>query len=100
MGKHHPNTRRMRTARPAFREACEAAALPCWICTQPIDYAAPHDDYRNDSRFQLDHLHPASTRPDLYEDPANFRPSHAGCNRERGADAPRAGLRPPSRQWT
>jgi hypothetical protein len=99
MGKNHINTRRMHVVRKAFRDECEAKNAPCWICNQEIEYAAPHDDYKNDARFQLDHYHPASKRPDLYEVPSNFRPSHAGCNRVRGAEAPRAGLRPPSRDW-
>jgi hypothetical protein len=100
MGQHHPNTRRMQVLRPAFRKECEAADLPCWLCNQPIDYDARQDDYKNPSRFQLDHYHPASKRPDLYDDPSNWKPSHSGCNRARGAEAPTAGLRPPSRDWT
>ncbi|MBW8025302.1 HNH endonuclease [Clavibacter michiganensis subsp. michiganensis] len=100
MGQHHPHTRRMDKVKADFRKRCAAEDLPCWLCTQPIDYDAPTDDYKNESRFQPDHYFPASERPDLYDDPSNLRPSHAGCNQRRSNQAPRAGLRPPSRQWT
>lgn len=83
-----------------FRARCEADRLPCWLCGMGIDYAAPHDDYKNDERFQLDHFHPWSTHPELREDPSNFRPSHAGCNRERSNGSPRPPLGIPSRQWS
>lgn len=63
---------------PDFRKHCEQTQQPCWLCGQPIDYT-PHSQ----DRFELDHYHPASKRPDLLEDPANFRPSHATCNRTR-----------------
>lgn len=78
--------------RPAFFVECKAAGLPCWLCDMAIDYDAEPDDYANDSRFQLDHYHPSSTHPELHEDPANFRPSHAGCNRERGNEMPSPSL--------
>lgn len=86
--------------RTAFREQCARDNRPCWICGQPIDYDAPFDDYANDDRFQYDHYHPTSTHPELQEDPANGRASHAGCNRERGNKPPRPGLGIPSHTWT
>jgi 5-methylcytosine-specific restriction endonuclease McrA len=89
----------MRLLRRVFREECEAADMPCWMCTRVIDYDAAHDDYANESRFQLDHFFPVSTHPDWAEDPANFRASHAGCNLERGNRAPRGGLGSLSREW-
>lgn len=92
-------TRAFNADRAAFREASTRDESPCWLCGQAIDYDAPHDDYSNDDRFQLDHQFPVSTHPQLQHDPANFRPSHAGCNRERGNKPPRPGLGTPSQQW-
>lgn len=100
MSEHHPSTRNMRKVKAEFRAECKAANRPCWLCGLDIDYEAPHDDYSNDDRFELDHYYPASTHPEHYEDPANFRPSHAGCNRERSNNAPRPSLGILSRQWT
>lgn len=78
----------------------KVAGRPCWLCGMPIDYEAPHDDYENGARYQLDHYYPASTHPEHFEDPANFRPSHAKCNQVRGNQPPRPSLGIPSRQWT
>lgn len=86
------NTRRMHKLRDEYKPECAAEDLPCWLCGLPIDYEAPFDDYANDDRFQLDHFYPVSTHPELQEDPTNFRPSHAGCNRDRGNGAPTLGL--------
>lgn len=73
----------------------------CWICGQPIDYEAAPDDYSNDDRFELDHYYPVSTHPHLQEDPANFRPAHAGCNRTRGNSSNISSLAGTlSRDWT
>lgn len=99
MSQHHKSTRNMRKLKAEFRAQCEADNSPCWMDGMPIDYTAKFDDYENDDRFELDHYYPASTHPEHYEDPANFRASHAGCNNERSNDAPRAGLGILSRQW-
>lgn len=93
------NTRRQHTQRIQFRAECEEHDRRCWICLIPIDYAAPFDDYTNDDRFQEDHFYPVSTHPELQDDPENKRPSHAGCNRERGNGAPNVGLGTLSREW-
>lgn len=100
MAKGHKNTRRMHKLRDEFKAECADRGDVCWICTLPIDYSAPGDEFTNDDRFQLDHYFAVSTHPDLQEDPANFRPSHAGCNRDRGAGATRASLGIPSQEWT
>lgn len=99
MSRHHTNSRNMQRQKKLFRDGCEATNEVCWLCGMPIDYEAPHDDYDNDDRFELDHYYPASTHPEHYEDPANFRASHAGCNRERSNNAPRPGLGILSRDW-
>ena len=92
-------SRNMSRVRDIFRAVCEAADAVCWLCTMPIDYQAPWNDWANDSRFQLDHYWPVSTHPELQEDPANAKASHAGCNRERGNKPPRPGLGIPSQVW-
>ena len=91
----------MHTLRTEFRTECEKADAPCWVCegAKPIDYKAKHNDYANDLRFQLDHYFPVSTHPHLQEDRSNFRASHAGCNRDRGNQAPDGDLGIPSRIW-
>ena len=99
MSQHHPSTRRMRDAKATFRAECAADDAPCWLCGTSIDYDAAHDDYDNGERFELDHYYPASTHPQHYDDPANFRASHADCNRERSNDAPRPSIGTTSRRW-
>lgn len=97
-GRNH--SRRYIKLRDEFRERSKSANAPCWMCGMPIDYDATADDYKNDDRFELDHFQPWSTHPELREDPTNFRPSHAGCNRERGNGEARPGLGTLSRQWS
>ena len=87
--------------RAAFRAECAEEDAGCWLCgARHIDYDAPHTDYQNDDRFELDHFYPVSTHPELQHDPANFRPSAAGCNRDRGNGPPRPPLGIPSQAWT
>ncbi|GAA1161936.1 hypothetical protein MOX01_12850 [Microbacterium oxydans] len=94
-------TRRFIKLRDEFREQCRAERASCWLCGQDhIDYEAPHDDYANDDRFELDHFYPVSTHEELQEDPANFRPSAHGCNNARSNGPPRPGLGIPSQAWT
>lgn len=63
----------------------------------PIDYDAPPGT--TDESFELDHYYPVSKRPDLQEDPAGFRPSHASCNLLRGNRDPMQPIGMLSRQW-
>jgi hypothetical protein len=94
------NSRRMFHLRADFRAESKQANAPCWICQQrTIDYDAPFDDWGNEDRFELDHFFPVSTHPHLQEDPTNFRASHAGCNRDRGNNAPDVDLGTLSRVW-
>lgn len=87
--------------RAAFRVKCAEENAGCWICgMHHIDYEAPHDDYQNKDRFELDHYYPVSTHPELQHDPANFRPSAHGCNNDRSNGPPRPSIGIPSRQWT
>ena len=78
-------SRNWRKLRAEYLNACRQAHEPCWLCGQPIDYTAPSG---TPDSFDVDHYHPVSTHPELYEDPANFRPSHSACNRSRGDTAP------------
>lgn len=94
-----PRSRRYKKLKADFRNQCEQANAVCWLpdCQRPIDYTlrSPHPD-----SFSVDHAIPVAERPDLAEDPANFRPSHLDCNKRRGTDDPTtADLGQPSEQW-
>lgn len=95
--KHYGRrTRRYKQLREQFRTQCEFAQLPCWIDGRPIDYALPHE---HPEAFNLDHAISVAQRPDLAEDPANFRPSHRRCNEARGAGTPELDIGIPSEVW-
>lgn len=98
MSKHHPNSRNMRKVTAEFFVQCRAADEPCWLCHMAIDYEVEPNS--TDQSFNRDHYYPASTHPEHYEDPANFRASHALCNRMRSNNAPRSPLGILSRDWT
>jgi 5-methylcytosine-specific restriction endonuclease McrA len=96
-------TRRFRMLRANYRALCAAwqnpdgsTGLPCWLCGKPIDYELPHG---HPEAWELDHAWPVSTHPELAEDPANFRPSHADCNEKRGNGPPFIALGTPSEDW-
>lgn len=91
------STRRYRLLRKTFREQCEAANAPCWLCTEPIDYRAKQGE---PDAFNLDHALSRETHPHLAEDPGNFRPSHETCNKSKGTRlAAGIGLGQRSRNW-
>lgn len=96
-------SRKFKKLRAQFRAEGEAAQAPCWICRQPIDYSIPRIEPTtgrlNDDAWELDHLYPQSTHPELAEDPGNFRHSHSLCNNDRSNAAPEAAIKRPSRQW-
>jgi hypothetical protein len=87
----------MRQVRTDSREKWHAEDAPCWMCGQKIDWDA--DDGITDGSFEYDHYYPAGTHPEHYDDPANGRPSHRGCNRDRSNGAPRASLGTLFRAW-
>ena len=89
-------SRRYRKLRKAFRAECEALNKPCWLCQQAIDYRI---EWPDEEAWELDHLYPRSTHPELAEDPANFRPSHRLCNLRRGNKMPQPGLGSVKRRW-
>lgn len=89
-------TRRARELTATFRADCEEKNSPCWLCLQPIDYAAPGG---TTNAFELDHALPRAEYPELALEPDNFRAAHSGCNRSRGKrDAP-AILGPTTIEW-
>jgi len=90
------STRRYKTLRADFRRKCRINDLPCWLCGKPIDYQLPKEHHES---FNLDHAVPRSERPDLAEDPTNFRPSHRVCNERRGTAAPEIPIGQPSEAW-
>ena len=100
------STRRNRLLRGIFRAQCadpeqrnwdgSLGQAWCWLCGKPIDYSLPAG---HPEAWNLDHAHPVSTHPELAEDPANFRPSHADCNERRGDRAPFIELGTPSEDW-
>ncbi|UOE45487.1 hypothetical protein [Agromyces larvae] len=97
MSSHHKQTRRFKQLKADFRAECEATDAPCWMDGMPIDYTVP--DGTTDDSFENDHYYPVSTHPELREDPANFRPSHSLCNRQRGNGSPLPPLGLLSRAW-
>ena len=82
--------------RREFRAEHEAMQSVCWLCRQPIDYTAPP---QSANAFEPDHVLPRSTHPELEDDPSNWRPSHASCNRSRKDGAPAPDLGSLSEQW-
>lgn len=96
-------SRRMHTLQQEFfaeGKALDAAgdrSSNCWLCGMPVDYSVPANS--TPDSHNLDHFYPVRDHPELQEDPANFRHSHALCNTERGADAPLPGLGALSRAW-
>lgn len=101
---HGRTTRRYRRMRREFRTDCEAddqyryphASRNCWLDGKPIDFTLPRGDPMS---FNLDHAIPRDVRPDLAEDPANFRASHQLCNQRRGNRAPDLSIGVNSEEW-
>ena len=96
---NRPDSEPFRRARARFFEQGKAEDAPCWICRGtegPIDYdAAPGAPLSH----TLDHIHPVSTHPELYNDPANFAHAHQKCNSSRGAKAPTVKCSVIPRMW-
>lgn len=90
----------------AFRAECAAAAAPCWLCRQPIDYTLRHRPGKPipAGAFEADHYKGWAAYPHLRMDRGNLRASHHGCNRAR-SDTPAEEARvvlalgEPSRAW-
>lgn len=90
------NTRRMHKLRDEFfAEGRELDAkgdpeADCWLCKGRIDYQA--EPNTSDDSHNLDHFLTVHDRPDLQEDPTNFRHAHMLCNTSRGKRTPSSGL--------
>lgn len=84
------DTRAYKNLRQELKHAWQAQSAPCWICSQAINY---HGIPGEPDSFDLDHVKPRKTHPHLNLDRNNCRPSHARCNRSRGAgrDLPQTG---------
>ena len=92
------DTRRMKSLRAEFfargkqldADPTTRHLADCWLDGQRIDYSVPPGS-TSDSH-NLDHYHTVDERPDLQDDPTNFRHAHALCNMARGKNAPSPGL--------
>lgn len=74
----------------------QAAGARCWMDGQPIDYTAPAG---TPDAFDLDHVKPWKTHPELLLDRGNVRPSHARCNRSKQHKSAHPPLGPTSEDW-
>lgn len=90
--------RAWRELRQSYRDECEAGNYPCWLCGQPIDYTAKNETESPDA-WEPDHFYPVSTHPELGNDRANLRPSHAACNGARSDGDPPLSIGSLSEDW-
>lgn len=97
MAKARVSTRAFQKARDRFFAEGLKDDAPCWLCGQPIDYAAQPGT--TDDSHELDHYVPVSVDPSLQYDPGNFRHAHRVCNILRGASPPKLSLGLHSRRW-
>lgn len=97
MAKARVSTRAFQKARDRFFAEGLKDGAPCWLCGQPIDYAAQPGT--TDDSHELDHYVPVSVDPSLQYDPGNFRHAHRVCNILRGASPPKLSLGLHSRRW-
>ena len=89
-------TRRAQNLRNDYRDQCEEANAPCWLCGQPINY---HAAANTPNAFELDHFLPQDDYPELALEPSNFRPAHCSCNRARGKREAPTALGPTTTKW-
>ena len=87
--------KRYRKMRATYRDDCHRNRRPCSICRQPIDYSLtfPHP-----GSWELHHVRPSSTHPDLHYVRSNWAASHSLCNKshsDKPAPSPDAWI-PPS----
>lgn len=82
------STSKYRTAQRQFKDRCRRVNAGCyWCCLRgdvemaAINYDAPAN---TPCAFELDHLHPIESHPELAFDPSNWVSSHSRCNRQKG----------------
>ena len=85
-----------RQLREDLKAAWQPLNLACGICGQPIDYDGPRNE---PDSFELDHVKPRRTHPELALDPRNCRPAHVRCNRARGLRADSAPVGEMTEEW-
>ena len=78
-------------------ERDRARHAACWLCGQPIDYAAAPSS--TPDSYEPDHRHPVDAHPELALVPDNVMPCHRRCNRARGKKAGIDNLGNVSRDW-
>ena len=80
--------------------AAVVCGLVCAICHKPIQYWRSHGD---PMAFTVDRITPIRTAPEKALSVANWQPSHARCNRQRGGygddDGDYLDLGEPSEVW-
>jgi 5-methylcytosine-specific restriction endonuclease McrA len=79
------STPRWRRLRETIRADCARRGVPCGFCGRPIDTTLPYADPWS---FQVDHVKPAATHPELFWRRDNLQPAHKVCNISRCAVAP------------
>ncbi|MBP1241729.1 hypothetical protein ABID92_000443 [Frigoribacterium sp. PvP120] len=75
--------RRHREMRDEEKSRWSQENRPCCICGMAtIDWDAPANE---PDAFELEHVLPVKTHPELEFEPSNRKPSHHRCNRAKGA---------------
>ena len=90
------NTRAGKVLRAEVAAHYQAQNAPCWLCGQPIDYAAPAND---PDALEIDHVKSRKRFPHLALDRNNLRPSHHRCNRGKGAGEAQIAMGDTSEDW-
>jgi 5-methylcytosine-specific restriction endonuclease McrA len=85
VSKHTPRSRTYWR----LREIVKHEEPNCWLCHAEIDRTLR---YPAKMSFSVDHIIPASVRPDLAEVRSNLRAAHLDCNRRRQTSAPRTAM--------
>lgn len=91
------NSERYLKLKARYRSKCEVHKVPCHLCGMTIDYSLPSGEDPNS--FEVDHFFSVDDYPELFEDEANFRPSHKDCNASRGKKDVTPTLGTPSEKW-
>lgn len=77
--------------RKQVREDARLRRLACGICRQALDFSLTFPDA---DAVEVDHIVPASIRPDLFFVRSNVRCVHSRCNKGRGNKPAQEWVRP------